>query len=71
MPVVAFIFVLETITVIIQTIAYKVSGYGYFMMAPLHHHLEIMGMTENKVVARFSIVSVFAFIISVAMLFVR
>lgn len=53
--VVAFIPVLETLSVIIQVTYYKKTGKRIFRMAPLHHHFELSGWNENKVVAIFSI----------------
>ncbi len=47
------IFVLETLSVIIQVLHYKRTGNRVFKMAPLHHHFELSGWAESKVVARF------------------
>ena len=44
------IFVLETLSVIIQVIAYKFTGKRVFKMSPLHHHFELCGWSEWKVV---------------------
>ena len=58
LPVVGFIYVAEVLSVIIQVIYYKVSGgKRIFKMAPLHHHFELCGWKETKVVAVFSIVT--------------
>ncbi len=55
--VIALIPVLETISVIIQVIYYKKTGKRFFKMAPLHHHFELSGWKENKVVIVFSLVT--------------
>ena len=54
--IVGFIYVIEVLSVIIQVIYYKVSGgKRIFKMAPLHHHFELCGWTETRIVAVFSI----------------
>jgi len=47
------VFVLETLSVIIQVFSYKRTGHRVFKMAPLHHHFELSGWAESKVVTRF------------------
>ncbi|MBN1648589.1 MAG: phospho-N-acetylmuramoyl-pentapeptide-transferase [Spirochaetales bacterium] len=47
------VFVLEIVSVIIQVLCYKISGKRVFRMAPLHHHFELKGWDESKVVMRF------------------
>ena len=51
------IFVLEALSVIIQVISYKCTGKRVFLMSPLHHHYERMGLAESKIIARFWIIS--------------
>ena len=51
------IFVLEAVSVVTQTTSYKLTGKRVFRMAPIHHHFELLGWAENKVVVRFWIVS--------------
>lgn len=51
------IFVLETVSVIIQVISFKLTGRRVFHMAPLHHHFELKGWKESKVIVRFWIIS--------------
>lgn len=53
-----FIFVLETVSVILQVLSFKLRGTRIFKMAPLHHHFELLGWPETKVVARFSIITI-------------
>ncbi len=51
--VVGGVFVIEACSVIIQVVSYKLTGKRVFKMAPLHHHFEILGWAESKVVIRF------------------
>ena len=55
--VIALIPVLETISVMIQVVYFKKTGKRFFKMAPLHHHFELLGWKENKVVIVFSLVT--------------
>lgn len=55
--IVAFIPVLETISVIMQVLYFKKTGNRFFKMAPIHHHFELLGWGENKVVSIFSIIT--------------
>jgi phospho-N-acetylmuramoyl-pentapeptide-transferase len=47
------VFVIEALSVIIQVLSFKLTGKRVFRMAPLHHHFEILGWAESKVVVRF------------------
>lgn len=51
------IFVLETVSVIAQVVSFKLTGKRIFRMAPLHHHFELKGWKESKVIVRFWIIS--------------
>jgi phospho-N-acetylmuramoyl-pentapeptide-transferase len=51
------IFVLETASVILQVASYKLTGKRIFRMAPIHHHFELKGWAEPKVIVRFWIIS--------------
>jgi phospho-N-acetylmuramoyl-pentapeptide-transferase len=51
------IFVLETASVILQVASYKLTGRRIFRMAPIHHHFELKGWAEPKVIVRFWIIS--------------
>ncbi|MCI8481617.1 MAG: phospho-N-acetylmuramoyl-pentapeptide-transferase [Clostridia bacterium] len=55
--IIAFIPVLETLSVIMQVLYFKKTGNRFFKMAPLHHHFELSGWGENKVVSIFSIIT--------------
>jgi len=52
------LFVLEIMSVIIQVASFKLTGKRVFRMAPLHHHFELIGWSEPKVIARFLIVAI-------------
>ena len=52
------VFVVETVSVIIQVASYKMTGRRIFRMAPLHHHFELKGWAEPKVIVRFWIITV-------------
>ena len=61
--VIALIPVLETISVMIQVVYFKKTGKRFFKMAPLHHHFELSGWKENKVVVVFSVATLLLCII--------
>lgn len=61
--IIALIPVIETISVIMQVTYYKKTGNRIFKMAPLHHHFELSGWNENKVVSIFSIITLIVCII--------
>ena len=61
--VIAFIPVLETISVILQVASFKLTGKRIFKMAPIHHHFELCGWKENHVVMIFSIITLMVSII--------
>jgi len=65
------LFVLETLSVIIQVISFKTTGKRVFKMAPLHHHFEQKGWTEPTVVIRFWIISVILALVGLATLKLR
>ncbi len=52
------LFVLETLSVIVQVGSYKLTGKRVFKMAPIHHHFEHLGWTESQIVIRFWIISI-------------
>lgn len=57
LPIIGFIFMLESISVIIQTASKKIRGKKIFLSSPLHHHLEAIGWPEPKIVMRFWIIA--------------
>lgn len=67
LPVVGFIYVAEVLSVILQVVYYKISGGRRILkMAPLHHHFELCGWNEAKIVAVFSIVTALLCMIALA-----
>jgi phospho-N-acetylmuramoyl-pentapeptide-transferase len=58
LPIVGGVFVLEALSVIIQVASFKLTGKRVFKMAPLHHHFELIGWSEPKVITRFLIVGI-------------
>ena len=65
------LFVLETVSVIMQVVSFKLTGKRIFMMAPLHHHFEKKGWAESTVVIRFWIISIILALIGLATLKLR
>ena len=65
------LFVLETLSVVIQVISFKLTGKRVFMMAPLHHHFEKKGWAESTIVIRFWIITIVLALISLATLKIR
>jgi len=65
------IFVLETVSVVLQVSSFKLRGKRIFKMAPIHHHFELTGWPEPKVIVRFWIISIFLAIFGVATLKMR
>ncbi len=58
LPIVGAVFVIEALSVIIQVGSFKLTGQRVFKMAPLHHHCELIGWSEPKVISRFLIMAV-------------
>lgn len=65
------IFVLETVSVILQVASFKLTGRRIFRMAPIHHHFELKGWPEPRVIVRFWIISVVLVLIGLASLKIR
>lgn len=57
LPIIGFLFVLESLSVIIQVLSKKLRGKKVFISAPFHHHLEAIGWPEAKIVMRFWVMS--------------
>jgi len=66
-PILGFIFYIEAFSVIIQVLAKRLLGRRIFKMAPLHHHFEMRGWSEEKIVMRFWIIQSFMVIVAVWM----
>ena len=65
------IFVMETLSVILQVLSFKLTGNRIFRMAPLHHHYELKGWPEPKVIVRFWIITLLLVLLSLATLKLR
>lgn len=65
------VFVAEALSVIAQVISFKLTGKRVLKMAPLHHHYELGGMTETKIIVRFWIISILLAVLSLATLKLR
>lgn len=65
------IFVLETVSVILQVASFKLTGRRIFMMAPIHHHFELKGWPEPRVIVRFWIITVVLVLIGFSTLKLR
>jgi phospho-N-acetylmuramoyl-pentapeptide-transferase len=65
------IFVVETISVVLQVASYKLTGRRIFRMAPLHHHYELKGWPEPRIIVRFWIITVILVLIGLASLKIR
>jgi phospho-N-acetylmuramoyl-pentapeptide-transferase len=65
------IFVLETVSVIIQVASFQLTGRRVFLMTPIHHHYEKLGWPEQKIVIRFWIVSIILALVALSSLKLR
>ncbi len=65
------IFVIETVSVMIQVAAFRLSGRRVLKMAPLHHHFELLGWPEPKIIVRFWIIAVILALLSLTTLKLR
>ena len=61
---IGFIFVIETLSVIIQVLSFKIRGKRVFLMAPLHHHFELKKWAENKIIVRFWMIALISNVIA-------
>lgn len=65
------VFVMETVSVILQVTSFKLTGKRVFRMAPIHHHFELKGWAEPKVIVRFWIITVVLVLLSLSTLKIR
>ena len=65
------VFVMETVSVIMQVASFKLTGKRIFRMAPLHHHFELKGWPEPRVIVRFWIITVILTLVGLATLKIR
>lgn len=71
MAIIGGLFVMETLSVIIQVASFKLTGKRVFLMAPIHHHFEKKGWTESQVVVRFWIIAVVLALVGLSTLKLR
>ena len=69
--IIGFVFVMETLSVILQVGSFKIFKKRIFLMAPIHHHFELKGWVENKIIVRFWIIALLANLIALTALKVR
>ena len=69
--VMAGVFVMETVSVILQVASFKLTGRRIFRMAPLHHHFELKGWPEPRVIVRFWIITVILVLVGLSTLKIR
>ncbi len=69
--VVGFVFVMEATSVILQVASFKLTGKRIFKMSPIHHHFELLGWEESKVINRFWIISIISALVGLMTLKVR
>ncbi|MCC6746673.1 MAG: phospho-N-acetylmuramoyl-pentapeptide-transferase [Deltaproteobacteria bacterium] len=65
------VFVLEAVSVMVQVLSFKLTGKRVFKMAPIHHHFELKGWAEPKVIVRFWIISIMLALVALATLKLR
>ena len=65
------VFVMETVSVMLQVGSYKLTGRRIFRMAPIHHHFELKGWPEPKIIVRFWIITVIIVLVGLATLKIR
>jgi len=65
------VFVMETVSVILQVASFKLTGKRIFRMAPIHHHFELKGWPEPRVIVRFWIITVILVLIGLSTLKLR
>jgi len=68
---IGFVFIMETVSVILQVGSYKTRGKRIFKMAPIHHHFEELGWSENKITIRFWIIALITNIIAILSIKIR
>lgn len=62
---IAIVFICETLSVMIQVTSYKLTGKRVFKMSPIHHHFELSGWSENKIVTVFSLITLVSCVVTV------
>ena len=69
LPVIGFLFVLETVSVMLQVTRFRLTGKRFFRMAPIHHHFELGGWPETTVIIRFWIMAGLATALALGMFY--
>ena len=65
------VFVMEAVSVILQVASFKLTGQRIFRMAPIHHHFELKGWPEPRIIVRFWIITVILVLIGLSTLKIR
>ena len=65
------VFVMETLSVVIQVASFKLTGKRVFRMAPIHHHFELKGWPEPRVIVRFWIITFILVLVGLSSLKIR
>jgi phospho-N-acetylmuramoyl-pentapeptide-transferase len=65
------VFLVETVSVILQVASFKATGRRIFKMAPIHHHFELKGWAEPKIIVRFWIIAIMLALVALASLKLR
>ncbi len=71
LPILGGVFVIEALSVMLQVGYYKLTGRRIFKMAPVHHHFELLGWKEPKIVFRFLIIAILFALLSLSTLKLR
>jgi phospho-N-acetylmuramoyl-pentapeptide-transferase len=71
LPIVCGVFVIEALSVIIQVTSFKLTGKRVFRMSPIHHHFELIGWAEPKIITRFLILAIIFALFSLTTLKLR
>ena len=71
LPIVGGVFVIEALSVIIQVASFKLTGRRVFRMSPIHHHFELIGWQEPKIIMRFLILAIIFALFSLTTLKLR
>ena len=71
LPIMGLIFISEALSVIIQVYSYRKYKKRVFLMAPIHHHFEKLGLPESKITTRFFMVTIITCIVALMILKIR
>jgi len=69
--IIGFVFIVEVLSVILQVFSYKIRKKRIFLMSPIHHHFELKGISESKIIVRFWIVSLLCNLLALLSLKIR